>query len=179
MQSGLMLIGTEGAAHGGELSHGLLPQILGNHLRRAQVAIFRHFSRTVAAEEDITPGLLGILLLIAANPGLGQTRLAEAMAVDRSATFKVVNQLLRRGLITRKVPPRDRRSYCLYLTEEGERAVRRLETLVLRHEEEFTRVLSADERHILVRLLTRLHQQEDSGTRVAGVTAVDETVALT
>lgn len=79
----------------------------------------------------------------------------------------------------RKVPPRDRRSYCLYLTEEGERAVRRLETLVLRHEEEFTRVLSADERHILVRLLTRLHQQEEPGTRATGVTAVDETAALT
>ncbi|MBN9463416.1 MAG: hypothetical protein J0H00_19575 [Burkholderiales bacterium] len=40
-----------GARNGQELSYGLLPQVLGYHLRRTQVAIFRHFSRTVAAEE--------------------------------------------------------------------------------------------------------------------------------
>jgi hypothetical protein len=36
----------------------MLPQIFGHHLRQAQVAVFRHFARTVAAAENITPGLL-------------------------------------------------------------------------------------------------------------------------
>lgn len=139
-----------------ELSYGLLPQILGFHLRRTQLAIFRHFARTVSAEENITPGLFGMLQVIAANPGLGQTRLAEAMEVDRSTIVKVVDQLEGRGLIIRWPSPNDKRSNCLRLTNEGSLALRRMQALALRHEDEFTKALSADERRLLVSLLTRL-----------------------
>lgn len=140
-----------------ELSYGLLPQVLGYHLRRTQVAIFRHFSRTVAAEENITPGLLGMLQVIAANPGLAQSRLAEAMEVDRSTIVKVVDQLEGRGLIVREPSPHDKRSYCLRLTGEGTAALRRMLALMRRHEDEFTQALSAEERQLLIRLLERLH----------------------
>jgi DNA-binding MarR family transcriptional regulator len=143
--------------NGQELSRGLLPQILGYHLRRTQVAIFRHFSGSVAAKEDITPGLFGMLQVIAANPGLAQSRLAEAMEVDRSAIVKVVDQLEERELILREPSPSDKRSYCLRLTEGGRRALRRMETLVLRHEDEFTKMLSTEERQFLIDLLTRLY----------------------
>ena len=142
---------------GQELSRGLLPQILGYHLRQTQVAIFRHFSRSVAAKEDITPGLFGMLQVIAANPGLAQSRLAEAMEVDRSTIVKVVDQLEERELILREPSPSDKRSYCLRLTEGGRRALRRMEALVLRHEDEFTKVLSTEERQFLIGLLTRLY----------------------
>lgn len=147
-----------------DLSRGLLPRILGYHLRRTQVAIFRHFSRTVAAEEHITPGLFGMLQVIAANPDIGQSRLAEAMEVDRSTIVKVVDQLEERGLILRAASPHDKRSHCLRLTAEGREALRRMEALVLRHEDEFTGVLSAAERKLLVRLLTRLYERAGAGT---------------
>lgn len=140
-----------------QLSFGLLPQVLGYHLRRTQVAIFRHFSRTVGAEMDITPGLLGMLQVIEANPGLAQSRLAEAMEVDRSAIVKVVDQLERRGLIAREPSPHDRRSYSLRLTADGESALRKMKMLMMRHEDEFTAVLTAQERQQLIELLARLH----------------------
>jgi len=144
-----------------DTSYGLLPRILGYHLRRTQVAIFEHFSRTVAAQEDITPGLFGMLQVIAANPGLAQSRLAEAMEVDRSTIVKVVDKLERRRLIIRGPSPVDKRSHCLELTQEGRAALRRMETLVLRHEDEFTKVLSVDERQFLIRLLMRLCARGD------------------
>jgi DNA-binding MarR family transcriptional regulator len=158
------------AQSGEELAYGLLPQILGYHLRRTQVAIFRHFSRTVSTEEDITPGLFGMLQVIAANPGLGQSRLAEAMEVDRSTIVKVVDQLEARGLIIRRPSPNDKRSNCLRLTDEGRMALRRMEALVLRHEDEFTKVLSTDERQFLIRLLMRLYgrtEAESQGSNAA------------
>jgi len=151
-------------SRGQEILYGLLPQILGYHLRRTQVAIFQHFSRTVAGQEDITPGLFGMLQVIAANPGLGQSRLAEAMEVDRSTIVKVVDQLEGRGLIIREPSRIDKRSHCLGLTDKGRRALRRMETLVLRHEDEFTEVLSADERQFLIRLLMRLYSRTKAGS---------------
>ncbi len=148
---------------GHEMSYGLLPQILGYHLRRTQVAIFQHFSATVTAEENITPGLFGMLQVIAANPGLAQSRLAEAMEVDRSTIVKVVDQLEGRGLIVRGSSPVDKRSHCLRLTEAGHSALRRMETLVLHHEDEFTNTLSADERRLLIDMLMRLYRRPTAG----------------
>jgi hypothetical protein len=69
-----------------ELSYGLLPLILGYHLRRTQVAIFRHFSGTVSTIEDLTPGLFGMLQVIAANPGLGQSRRRRWKSTARSSS---------------------------------------------------------------------------------------------
>jgi len=156
---------------GQALSYGLLPQVLGYHLRRTQVAIFRHFSRTVAAQENITPGLLGMLQVIAANPGLAQSRLAEAMEVDRSTIVKVVDQLEQRGLIVREPSPHDKRSYCLRLTDDGRTSLRRMQALMLQHEDAFTEVLSVDERALLISLLERLYSRaDDEGTR-AGANA--------
>jgi DNA-binding MarR family transcriptional regulator len=144
------------------LSYGRLPEILGFHLRRAQLALFRHFARTVGAAEDITPGLLGMLQVIAANPGLGQSRLAETMEVDRSTIVKVVDQLEGRGLIRRDPSPTDKRSHCLHLTPQGAETLARIEERVRAHEDEFTRCLTEDERHFLTRLLARLHQADDA-----------------
>jgi DNA-binding MarR family transcriptional regulator len=153
---------TEAPQTGGQMSFGLLPQLLGYQLRRTQQAMFRHFSLTVAAEEYITPGLLGMFQVIAANPGLGQSRLAEATGVDRSTIVNVVNQLEGRGLILREPSPTDKRSHCLRLTDEGVVALRRMEALIQRHEEGFTKVLTADEQHFLIRLLTRLSDQDNA-----------------
>lgn len=151
---------------GQELAYGLLPQVLGYHLRRTQVAIFRHFARTVAAETGITPGLLGMLQVIAANPGLAQSRLAEAMEVDRSTIVKVVDQLEARGLIVREASPSDKRSYCLRLTAAGAAELPRMQRLMLAHEEAFAQPLSVKERRQLIALLVRLCDREgDDSTR--------------
>ncbi len=143
------------------IDRGLLPRLLGYHLRRSQVALFRHFTRSVTAVEDITPGLFGMLEVIAANPGLAQSRLAEAMGVERSAIVKVVDQLEARGLIARHRTDGDRRSYSLRLTGEGRRRLSRLEERVLAHEADFTRGLAVEERSLLIRLLQRLDGSDD------------------
>lgn len=162
MKPAAVLEAGQGASEGARceatgLSYGQLPQVLGFHLRRTQVAIFRHFSRTVGAEMDITPGLLGMLQVIAANPGLAQSRLAEAMGVDRSAIVKVVDQLQARGLVVREPSPNDKRSHSLHLTEEGETKLQAMKQRMREHEDDFTAALSTEERRTLIDLLARLH----------------------
>lgn len=149
------------ARAGAELTYGLLPQVLGYHLRRTQVAIFRHFARTVAAQTGITPGLLGMLQVIAANPGLAQSRLAEAMEVDRSTIVKVVDQLEARGLIVREPSPSDKRSYGLRLTREGAAELPRMQKLMQAHEDEFAAPLTPAERQQLIALLVRLYERAE------------------
>ena len=140
-----------------EISHGSMGEELGFHLRRAQVAAFKHFAQTVTATEGITPGLYGMIQVIANNPGLTQSALAEAMDVDRSSIVKVVNQLVEKGLITRDPVPHDRRSYNLRLTPGGKTALARIEAAVMDQDRAFSAGLSEDARHLLISLLKRLY----------------------
>lgn len=143
------------------VTRGLLSELLGYHLRRAQVAIFKHFCQTVGAAENITPGLLGMLEMISSNPGLSQSRLAEAMEVDRSTIVTTIDQLEGRGFVIRGRSPTDRRSYCLELTGKGRAAIRRMEVSALRHEEDFAAHLTGREREELIRLLVKLYTGRD------------------
>ena len=140
-----------------EISHGPMVDELGFHLRRAQVAAFKHFAQTVTVAEGITPGLYGMIQVIANNPGLTQSALAEAMDVDRSSIVKVVNQLVEKGLITRDPVPHDKRSYNLRLTPGGKAALKRIEGAVMAQDRDFSADLSEDARHLLISLLKRLY----------------------
>ncbi len=140
--------------------YGPMADELGFHLRRVQVAAFKHFGQTVTATEGITPGLYGMLQVIANNRGLSQSALAIAMDVDRSSIVKVIDQLEEKGLIVRDPTPADRRRYQLRLTDAGTLALKRIQKAVMRQDRAFSARLDATERATLIALLKRLYQPE-------------------
>jgi DNA-binding MarR family transcriptional regulator len=137
------------------LDFSLLPELLGYRLRLAQVAVFRHFAGHVG-DGRISPGLFGVLLLVRANPGVTQARLAAAIAIDRSTMVSVIDTLERRKWLERRPADGDRRAFALHLTAAGARLTNRLEKEVLEHEAELGRGFSPAEREQLLHLLGRL-----------------------
>ena len=138
--------------HGAALKSGILPGLLGYRLRLAQQALFRDFAATVA---DLSPGRVGILLLIEANPGVTQSRLARAVALERSTMVGVLHALEDRGLVERR-RGEDRRTNGLWLTAEGRARVGGLKRRIQRHERRVAARLSAAERGQLIGLLEKL-----------------------
>jgi len=130
----------------------VLPQLIGYRLRLAQQAVFRDFSESVG---EVSPGHAGILLLIEANPGVAQGRLAQAVRLDRSTMVGVVDLLEERGLIERRRGA-DRRSNGLWLTAPGRGFVARLKRRIESHERRMTAHLSGAERAALLDLLEKL-----------------------
>jgi DNA-binding MarR family transcriptional regulator len=137
------------------LDHGLLPTLIGYALRRAHGRVFQDFAGSVG-RDGITPGLFGVLVLIAGNPGLNQSRLSEALGVDRSTVVGVIDRLQRRGLVKRTPSPTDRRAYALELSDDGHAALTDLTQAVAAHEANIARRLSPDERVQLIALLRKL-----------------------
>src|SRR5678809_362245 len=125
-----------------ELRPGVLPQLIGYRLRLAQQAVFRDFAASVG---EVSPGHAGILLLIEANPGVAQGRLASAVHLDRSTMVGVVDALEARGLIERRRGS-DRRSNGLWLTPVGRAFVAKLRRRIEAHERRLSAQLSAAER---------------------------------
>ena len=134
---------------------GLLPSLLGYRLRLAQQAVFRDFASSVA---ELSPGRVGILLLVEANPGVTQSRLAQAVSLDRSTMVGVVDMLEGKGLIERRRGA-DRRTNGLWLTVEGRAMVARLKRRIHAHERRVAARLSAQERVQLLALLAKLSGQ--------------------
>lgn len=134
----------------------LLPGLLGYNLRRAQLADFQGFSEAVA-DWDISPGQFGVLVIIAANSGLNQTRLAGALGIDRSTMVAVLDGLEARGLVARKPSPRDRRSHALELTPEGARVLSEIRPVLEAHERRLAAPLDEADRATLIRLLRRVN----------------------
>jgi DNA-binding MarR family transcriptional regulator len=137
------------------LDMGILPELIGYHLRRAQVAVFQNFVQAMAGVE-VTPGQFGVLQVIARNPGLSQTELGNAIGIDRSTVVAVIDKLEGRDFVVRAPSPTDRRSYALRLSECGARLLDDLERRVRAHEEAIAQGLSPAERRMLIGLLTRL-----------------------
>ncbi len=81
-----------------KLRPGALPQLLGYRLRLAQQAVFRDYAASV---HGLSPGRVGLLVYVDANPGVTQSRLAEAAERDRSTMVGVLDLLEGRGLIER------------------------------------------------------------------------------
>ena len=93
----------------GEIDFGALGDLLGYHLRRAQVAMFQNFAK-VLDDWNISPGQVGVLALVKANSGINQTRVGNALGIDRSTLVAVIDRLEERDLVARTPSPTDRRS---------------------------------------------------------------------
>lgn len=139
-----------------EIDFDNLHTLLGYHLRRAQVAVFKDFAQAVGAE-DISPGLFGALTIIGGNEGLSQNDLAGALALDRSTLVSVIDKLETRELVERRKSETDRRRHALFLTSTGKAMLKRLKNQVAEHERNIAKDLSKTERNSLIDLLRRLY----------------------
>jgi DNA-binding MarR family transcriptional regulator len=134
------------------LKPGVLPGLLGYRLRLAQQALFRDFAATIA---ELSPGRVGILLLIEANPGVTQSRLAQEVSLDRSTMVGVLHALEAKGLVERR-RGEDRRTNGLKLTAQGRGLTAKLKRRIQRHERRVAARLSTLEREQLMELLAKL-----------------------
>ena len=126
--------------------------LLGYRLRVAQQAVFRDFARSIP---EASPGRVGILLLVDANPGVTQSRLAQAVGIDRSTMVGVLHALQARELIERR-RGEDRRTNGLWLTRAGRALVAGLKQRIRVHERRVAARLSPAERVQLLELLEKL-----------------------
>jgi DNA-binding MarR family transcriptional regulator len=138
-----------------KLDFGVLEQLLGFQIRRAQLRVYWDFARD-APIEGITPGQLAILVFIRANPGLTQQRLCTSLGIEKSTLAVTLHRLCERRLVVRERSTRDRRENALALTEHGAATLRIMLQHVAKHERRIARALSRDERRTLIRLLNKV-----------------------
>lgn len=115
------------------LDYGVLDDLLGYALRRAQNALYLDFHRATA-ELDVSPQRFAALVLVGRNPGMRQGLLAQAMGLHRSGALRLTDWLTGRGWVERRDDAEDARRWGLFLTAAGRRQLADLERRVRAHD---------------------------------------------
>lgn len=113
-------------------------------------------TRDIGPGYVIAPVQFSILRLVAANPGINQTVLAQALGADPSRMVFIIDELEGRGLVQRLASTVDRRSRAIFLTAEGRKLDRALVKNVARQNKLLIERLRGDDPAALLRMLGNL-----------------------
>jgi DNA-binding MarR family transcriptional regulator len=131
---------------------GGLDKMVGYVVRRAQLWLVQDFRRALKGL-GITPAQFSVLRVIAANPGISQVRVAEALAIERARLVQMIDGLEAGGHVERTRSATDRRSHALRLTEAGAVLVQQAQGPLEAHERNIVARLGAKEKDELRRIL--------------------------
>jgi DNA-binding MarR family transcriptional regulator len=126
------------------LNVGLLPNLLGYAVRRAHMALWRDFNRTVG-NGVVRPGIFSLMVLMDENPGIAQIELASQLAIDKATVVGLIRRLQRQGWVESRQSPADRRRQDLFLTPAGRHELSLLRRDMLEHEARFTNLFTRQE----------------------------------
>lgn len=143
----------------GSVDLGVLSNLMGYHLRRASGAFSANFSRALEGTE-IRQVLFGILSVVAANPGINQGAVGRSLGIQRANMVSLINELVDRDLVERRVSPEDRRAFALNLSPDGASMLAECVARIRVHEEEMLSDLDQADRARLIGLLTRIEAGE-------------------
>lgn len=133
-----------------------LPKMLGHHLRRAHLSLWRQFNDHVG-QGGLRPGQFGLLSAIDTNPGISQIEASRLLDLDKATVVSLMTLLEKSGLAKRKQSSDDRRRYELFLTPKGRRQLHTLRTKLQEHEDAFRQRFSKTEYAQFIEFLQRVY----------------------
>jgi MarR family transcriptional regulator, lower aerobic nicotinate degradation pathway regulator len=119
--------------------------------QRATAIFARHFRRA-----NLSPVQFSALVKVRDLGRVSQNHLGRMISMDPATVMGVVNRLEDRSLIRRQADPDDRRRTLLAITSDGLRLIEECEGLGHDVTEETLLPLSADEKVVLLDLLSRI-----------------------
>ena len=139
-----------------DIALGRLGSHLGFRLKRVQNQLARDFATRIKPW-GLRSGMYSSLEIIAANPGISQAVLSTTVGLDKSAVVPMVDDLERRGWVTRTRSQSDRRRNHLSITEEGRRELDALTAELDKTEALAFVLLTEEEKRVVGEVLDKVY----------------------
>ncbi len=136
------------------LSPGMLQRVLPFHAYQMYKGLSKYADQDLS-EIELERSAFRPLLLIHANPGVAQGKLASALNLKRSSIVPAIDRLEMEGLVERRPHPVDGRSKGLWLTRKGSHLAAKIEHLLHVRDEKIFEGFSPQERSKLLELMQR------------------------
>ncbi|MFD9608447.1 MarR family winged helix-turn-helix transcriptional regulator [Streptomyces sp. NPDC090082] len=111
-------------------------------------------------ELGLAPPDVGLLRMIAMEPGRSQRSLATDLGVVPSRVVALIDNLEKKGFVERRRSAEDRRHHELHLSEDGRRALGQVREVAALHEDDLFAALDEEDRARLTALLGRIAEQQ-------------------
>lgn len=137
----------------------------GHLIRRAQQVHTAIWARRLDGE--LTGPQYAVLVSLAQEPGIDQTRLAELASLDKNSTADIVRRLVRQGWVTRSADEGDRRRRILQLSAPAKVAMRHITPVARLVQEDLLDPVPAGQRAAVVEMLASIAFQEGAPASTA------------
>lgn len=127
----------------------VLRRFVGYHLKRG-TSVLQADMNAALRPFDLRMVSFSVLAMVVGNPGLRQSQLADALAVERPNLVVILDHLEDRGLITRDRISADRRAYALNPTPKGRRLCDRATAAVAAHEARMFEAITETDRRAII-----------------------------
>lgn len=112
------------------------------------------------ADLGLDPRHVVLLRFVGAEEGRSQLALGRRMRLPPSRMVAFVDELENLGMMERRLNPEDRRMRALYLTEKGRLTLAAVARVSAEHERQLTKGLTRPEVRELIRLLSRVSEEQ-------------------
>ena len=126
-------------------------------LARAYQA-FSSYSEAFVRQYDLTPAQFDVIATLGNTSGMSMGEIGDKTLITKGTLTGVVDRLEKKGLVTREVPPENRRSVVVHLTTEGERTFSAVFPAHIGDIHQHLSALDASELKLLQVLLSRVQQ---------------------
>lgn len=110
---------------------------------------------------NVTTEQWGIVNTLWNNDGISQKELSGRVHKDQPTTARILDKLENKGFVKRRASPDDRRTFLIYLTEEGRNLRERLAPLSEKTLEKAMGDFSDEEINQLKKMLNRIYNNLD------------------
>jgi DNA-binding MarR family transcriptional regulator len=107
-------------------------------------------------DEDMPVSQWAVLTMIDNHPDIDQSRLAEVVAIDRTNTGRLVDELEAKGLVERRPDDSDRRVWLLRCTPLGYKTRKRLRLRALATQDKLLSCLKPADRELFINLMSHV-----------------------
>ncbi|OAN11434.1 MarR family transcriptional regulator [Photobacterium jeanii] len=131
-----------------QTSFGWLVNVVAHHAaKQLEVELAKH---------DFPRSLWPTMMCLWEKEGITQREIAQISKVENSTTTRTIDKLESLGLVERRADPNSRRSYNIYLTDEGRTLKETLQPVAVTVNKDLLSALEPDEQTQLIHLLNKM-----------------------
>lgn len=99
----------------------------------------------------------GLLLkYVCEMPGVTQTQIAEELNKDKTTITRMIDTLVKRGSLERRVSDEDRRAFHIYATKDTQQKVQEVTPMFEKNAEELEKIISKDDYETTIKVLDQI-----------------------
>lgn len=106
--------------------------------------------------EDITVDQCLLLIVLNENANYSQKEIAELIFKDNASITRIIELMVKKDYITRKINELDRRKFDLKITEKGKKTIELLTPVINKNRQEALQGLSENEIELLDKILVKI-----------------------